>query len=246
MKRKIMYAWPVLGLLVLLVGGAVSVSAQNRQSGSGGRGNDSNRNRDDNYNRNNRNRDYEDDDDNYGRDDDYNRRNGNGSRNGGYYGNDVRYSIQRVKALSRSFQRDFDRALDNSRYDGRDAEDRINEVVKDFRDAASNLEDRYDDGRNRNNGANEARELIQLGNRIDRFLDRNRLDSRVTSQWHEIAQNLRTIGSAYGYNFNDNRGYGNNSRNRNDDYNRNRNRNRNDDDYNRNRNNRRGNNRRGF
>lgn len=233
MERRILKAVPVLGLTLLLTGGAVTASAQqNRNRNRDNRNDDYSRNRDDNNRNRNRDDDYNRNrDDDYNRDDNYNRNGNYGNRNGGYYGSDIRSSVQRVKSLSRDFQRHLDSALDDSRYNGRNSEDRINDVAKDFREAASRLEDRFGDGRNSRNsydGSNEARELLQLGTQIDRFMSRNRFESRVESEWDEISRHLSVIGNAYGYNFSSNRGYGNgsygnNGRNgRNDDNNRNR------------------------
>jgi hypothetical protein len=64
----------------------------------------------------------------------------------------------------------------------------------------------------------EARRLIQLGAQIDRFISRNRLDARSSSDWSQIRQDLRLIADAYGFSINGNDG----SYRRDDDDNRNR------------------------
>jgi hypothetical protein len=133
-------------------------------------------------------------DDNYGRDDRYNNRS-------------LRDAARRVSDRSRDFQRHVDDALDRSRYDDTRREDRINEIAKDFRNAANDLRNQVGDGRNINRGADEAQRLLQLGSRIDRFISRNRLDSRAASDWSQIRQDLRLIADAYGYRINGNGGY---------------------------------------
>ncbi len=109
----------------------------------------------------------------------------------------LRESVRRVTDRSRDFQRNLDRALDRSRYDNTRREDRINDTLAEFRNAAIALKDRTDDGRNINRGTSEARRLLQLGSRIDRFVSRTRLDWRVTSDWSDIRQNLRVIADVY-------------------------------------------------
>ena len=212
--KKITNSLPLFGALVLLLGCTALASAQ--RTGSSGRNN-----RDDRRPRADRSQDiYRDDndrrDDDYDRDDDSNR-NGNYTRNGNYNSNDLRNSVRRVKDLSKNFQKHLDSALDRSRYDDRNSEDRINDVAKDFRAAASRLEDRFDNGRDTNRSANEARELLQLGQQLDRFMGRNQLDSQTESEWNEITRHLHVIADGYGYNFNEGGRKGNGRYGRNDD-----------------------------
>ena len=123
----------------------------------------------------------------------------NDSYRRGYYNErTLRDAAQRVKNRSRNFQDNLDRALDRSRLDGTRREDRLNDVARDFHNAASRFEDRVDDGRNLNRSTNEARELIQMGARIDRVVSRARLDSRASSDWSQIRQDLRLIADIYG------------------------------------------------
>lgn len=124
----------------------------------------------------------------YGRDD----------RSRGYERRGLRDTVRRVEDRSKDFQKNLDRALDRSRYDGSRREDRINDVAEDFRDAAGRLKDRVGDGRNLDRSAGEARTLLQLGRRIDGLISRNQLDSRTQYIWSDIRQGLREIADAYG------------------------------------------------
>jgi hypothetical protein len=147
----------------------------------------------------NRNRDY-------GRDRDYRRNNGNYGRYG-YDNRGLRDSIRRVKDRSDDFRDHLDSALDRSRYDDTRREDRINNIAREFEQAADRLKDRFDDGRDLNRSAGEAHRLLQIASRIDQFMSRNRLDGRVVSDWAQIRQDLRVIANAYGYNGGYNGGY---------------------------------------
>jgi hypothetical protein len=130
----------------------------------------------------------------YGRDqgrrnDDYNR-----------YGRErLRNSARRISDLSRQFERGVDRSLDRSRLDGTLREDRINDRARDFRYAADDLRNRLGDARNLYSSTSAARNLLQLGARIDRMISRFRLDSRTLSDWVQIRQELRVISDAYGF-----------------------------------------------
>lgn len=141
-----------------------------------------------------------------GRDRDYGNDRGYG-RNDRYTARALSDAARRVNDRSRDFQRHLDSALDRSRYDDTRREDRINEAGQEFRNAASNFRDRIGDGRNVNRAANEARQLLQIGARIDRFVSRTRLDPRTASEWSQIRQDLRLIADAYGFGFNGNDGY---------------------------------------
>ena len=127
-------------------------------------------------------------------------------RNDGYGRFDSRYlrdAARRVHERSKDFQRHIDEALDRSRYDDTRREDRINDAAREFRNAASDFRDRIGDGRNLNHANNEAQRLLQLGTRIDRFISRQRLDSRAASDWAQIRQDLRLIASAFNNRYDD-------------------------------------------
>jgi hypothetical protein len=109
-------------------------------------------------------------------------------------------SARRVSDLSRQFERDLDRTLDRSRIDGTIREDRINEQARNFRYAAEELRNRLNDSRNLYGATSAARNLLQLGARIDRTMSRLRfMDSRAVSDWAQIRQELRIISDAFGF-----------------------------------------------
>jgi translation initiation factor 3 subunit A len=141
-------------------------------------------------------------------------------------GRELRDSVHRLDRLAKDFERDMDRALDRSRANGTDREDRINDQVHQFRDAVGDLKSRVGNGRDLNRSANEARRVLQEGQQLDRVA--RRFDGR-SSRWYEIQRELRFISDVYGFGYN----YGGYGRDgdwrRNDDYRRDRDRNRNDD-----------------
>lgn len=162
----------------------------------------------------------------YGRDRDYGRNRRDDDRYGRYDQRYLRDSIRRLENLSDRFEGNLDRALDRSRVDGTRREDNINDAARDFHRAANRLRDRFDDGRNLNRSADEARRVLDLGARLDRIVQHVAYDGRVRSDWMQIRQELRVIGDAYGYR---SYGYGDDDYYRDDQYRRN-------DPYRRNRN----------
>jgi len=161
------------------------------------------RQRDDDYGRNRR------DDDRYGR---------NG-RMSDYERRQLRDLARRIDDRSRDLQRDIDRLLDNSRINGTNREDRINDEARDFRNAASRFRGVAGDDNELYRSRDEASRLLQQASQLSRALGRNnRLDSRTANDWNQLRSDLRTVANIYGLRFNDNGGfYGGN-----DDWNRNR------------------------
>ena len=142
------------------------------------------------------------------------------------YRRDNRYlrdSVRRLSDLSGRFQSDIDRALDRSRADGTRREDQLNNMAQDFHRAARDLKNNFDDGRNLNRSADEARRVLDIGSRLDRAAQRFSYDGRLVSNWMQIRRELNVIADAYGFR---NGGYYGNDDDyyrRNDPYRRNRN-----------------------
>ncbi len=161
-----------------------------------------------------RDRDNDRDDDTYNRNDDYrNNRNGNYNRN-------LNATVKNLKNRSSQFERRLDRELDRSRYDDRRREDNLNELAERFAQAADNLDDVYDNDRDYNRSANQAQQVLSLGNQLERALSRARLNGNVQNDWSRIRQDLNVLANAYGYNNNNNRNNRNNrnTRNNNDNW----------------------------
>ena len=139
-----------------------------------------------------------------------NNRDRNRDRNDDYYGRGNTYGMKNaVRTLERD-TKDFvnfvDNALDRSRIDGRDFEDRINDLAKDLRRAADRLEDRFDE-RDPYRSQNEFQNVVSIANRLDRDLRRARLGYNIDNYWNHIQRQISDISRAYGgYN---NRGRGN-------------------------------------
>ena len=140
------------------------------------------------------------------------RDNGTYGRDNGAYGRydsrTLRDAAQRIKERSHDFERDADRALDRSRVDGTRREDQINSFVHDFRRAADRFRDRVGNGNDLYRSQNEASELISRANEIDRVISRVRLDSRTSSDWSSLNQDLRLVADIYNLRYNGG-GYGN-------------------------------------
>lgn len=135
-------------------------------------------------------------------------------RSGRYDDRYVRDTVQRLDRLAKDFERDMDRALDRSRVNGTDREDRINEQVHQFKDSVGHLKSRVGNGRDLDRSADEARQVFNEAQQVDRIARPRWFDSRLSSQWSQIQRELRVLSDIYGFRYNSNGGgYG-----RDDDY----------------------------
>ena len=151
------------------------------------------RDRDDDWRRNRRDRD----DDRYGR---------NG-RVSDYERRQLRDLSRRIDDRSRDLQRDVDHLLDNSRVNGTNREDRINDEARDLRQAAQRFRNVAGDNDYLQGSRDEASRLLQQASQFSRRLSRIRLDSRTANDWNQIRSDLRSVANIYNLRFNDDRGY---------------------------------------
>lgn len=140
-------------------------------------------------------------------------------RGGRYDERALRDSVHRLDRLAKDFERNMDRALDRSRVNGSQREDRINNQVHQFRGAVGRLKSRVGNGRDLNRSADEARRVLQEAQQVDRVARPRWFDGRLASDWSNIQRELRLISDVYGFRYNG--GYGRDDdrrRGRDDDY----------------------------
>ena len=152
--------------------------------------------------------------------------NRNNGRYGRYDDRALRDSVQRLDRLAKDFEHDMDRALDHSRVNGSNREDRINQEVHQFRRAAGDLKSRVGNGRDLNRSADQARRVLDEAQQVNRVARPRWFDNRLASEWSSIEQELRFISDVYGFRYNGG-GYGDYRRD--DDRRNDRNNNRNND-----------------
>jgi len=145
------------------------------------------------------------------RHDDYGRnrddRYGRNGRMSDYERRQLRDLSRRIDDRSRDLQRDVDHLLDNSRYNGSNREDRINNEARDLRNAAARFRNVAGDNDRLDRSRDEARELLQSASQFSRMLNRLRLDGRTSNDWNQIRSDLRVVANIYNLRFNDDRGY---------------------------------------
>jgi hypothetical protein len=122
---------------------------------------------------------------------------------------ELRQLIARIDNRATRFRSSISSALNDSRYNGRNREDRINVLVENFDVAANRLRSNFN---SRQSTTADVQEVLNTAARIDRFMQRNQLDQRAESDWSLLREDLNTLASYYNVSWNwDNQGNPNNT-----------------------------------
>ncbi|HKS27055.1 MAG TPA: YMGG-like glycine zipper-containing protein [Pyrinomonadaceae bacterium] len=117
------------------------------------------------------------------------------------YRNDraVRQILNRLDNRTNQFRNSMDAALDRSRLDGTRREDNINQFIQDFDNAVEQLRQRFN---NRSETSADVQEVLNIASRIDRFMQRNRLNTNAQNDWAALRSDVNQLASAYNINWN--------------------------------------------
>jgi hypothetical protein len=112
--------------------------------------------------------------------------------------NAVRQILNRLDNRTNQFRNNMDAALDRSRVDGTRREDNINQFITDFDNAVERLRDRFN---SRTETASDVQEVLNIATRIDRFMQRNRLNASSQNAWLALRSDVNQLASAYNINW---------------------------------------------
>jgi hypothetical protein len=108
---------------------------------------------------------------------------------------DVKNIVVRIERASDTFRKTLDRALDDSRFDGRSAEDNINDFIKRFEESTDRFRSQYKDDKR---GTEAATEVLQRALDVDRFMARHdELSPTAHSDWAAVRASLDQLALAY-------------------------------------------------
>jgi len=88
----------------------------------------------------------------------------------------------------------LDKALDRGRLNGTRTEDEINNFVKHFEEATDRLRDRAED---REHAPGAAREVLNRGRAINRFMSTHHLEAGAEGDWSRVRNDLSRLANAY-------------------------------------------------
>jgi hypothetical protein len=102
--------------------------------------------------------------------------------------------LKRIDKQAQSFRSSLKGALERSRFDDTKAEDRINDFVKSFEEATGRLKERFDD---KDSASTEVAEVLRRAERINNFMERQRLGGRAENDWVALRGSLDDLAEAY-------------------------------------------------
>ena len=98
--------------------------------------------------------------------------------------------LNRIENRTDRLRDSLDSTLDDSRLNGSNREDNINQFVRDFEEATKGLRDRFDRGQRI---SDNVQEVLNQASRIDNFIRRQRLSTSVERQWVSLRQDLNEL-----------------------------------------------------
>jgi hypothetical protein len=108
--------------------------------------------------------------------------------------NEVKGLLERMEKNAGQFRNSLDTALDKSLLNSTNAEDNINQFVKDFEAATDRLEDRFGEKRS---ASTDVEEVLRHAVFIDNFMRRHLLNPRAQSDWSNLRRDLFELALAY-------------------------------------------------
>jgi len=111
-----------------------------------------------------------------------------------WYRGNVVDIIKQLESDTDRYKSSLDKALDHSRLNGSRTEDEINDYVKKFEEATDKLRDRAED---RQHAPNAAREVMNRGRAINRFMTTHRLGGDAEGDWAKVRNDLGRLADAY-------------------------------------------------
>jgi exonuclease VII large subunit len=106
--------------------------------------------------------------------------------------------IRRVEDRADNFVRVFDNALDNSRMDGRQREDRLNERARELEQATNELRSEFDRRERYADTRSEVSRCLNIATQINNAVRRRRLGGNAEQQWRMLRAELNALADVYG------------------------------------------------
>lgn len=114
-----------------------------------------------------------------------------------YSKSQVSSMISKLENSSDKFRRDFDKAMDNSRYNGTSAEDEYNNNVRDFENALDQLRRDF----NRTNSwwetRNQVSDVVNQGQNVNSMMNSISFRRTLERQWNNMRSDLNTLADTY-------------------------------------------------
>ncbi len=114
-----------------------------------------------------------------------------------YSKRDVSGIISRLETSSNQFRRDFDRAMDNSAWNGSSQEDRANALVRDFENAVDRLRREFDRNDTWWNSRNDVQNMIRDAAPVNTMMNTLPFRRNIERQWTSLRNDINTVADTY-------------------------------------------------
>lgn len=111
----------------------------------------------------------------------------------------LRTLLKRIEQRADAYKQAVNRSLDRSTMNGTRSEDSVNRYIADFETATDRLRQRFE---SRQSVDADAQEVLNRAQVIDGFMRDYRLNTRATSQWNLLRDDLSTLATYYGVSWN--------------------------------------------
>ncbi len=111
----------------------------------------------------------------------------------------VQTLLTRIETRTDAFKNEFTRALDQSRLNNTDVEDAANNYISDFENATDALRQNFN---SRRSSTADVQDVLNRAAFIKQFLQNNRLNAIVQSNWNFIRTDLTTLARYYNVSWN--------------------------------------------
>jgi hypothetical protein len=111
----------------------------------------------------------------------------------------MKYLLNSIETRTDRFSANIPSALDNSRLNTTNREDRINDLVTNFEYATDQLTQKFN---NRNLSSSDIEDVLERAARINRIMGRHRFAQAVETEWRSLRYDLDRLARAYDVNWN--------------------------------------------
>ncbi|NOT46513.1 MAG: hypothetical protein HOP17_02010 [Acidobacteria bacterium] len=105
--------------------------------------------------------------------------------------------ISRMETRSNEFRRDFDRAMDNSNLNGTDAEDRFNNIVRDFENSVDQLRSEFDRNNSWWESRNDVQDMIRDARPVNTMMTNLAFRRNIERQWSNLRNEINKVADTF-------------------------------------------------
>lgn len=114
-----------------------------------------------------------------------------------YSKRDVGNIIARMESRSNEFRRDFDRALDNSNLNGTQAEDRFNNIVRDFENSVDQLRYEFDRSNSWWESRYDVQDMIRDARPVNTMINDLPFRRNIERQWNNLRNEINKVADTF-------------------------------------------------